>query len=148
MKRPTSITIIAALFIVSGIWAGLEILYGFFSDHLNLNFAIFMAPIGFGLLKGRASSKDWAKFWVGLGILMLSILLILFPFMSDTLTVDWFGQPVNGSHKYLIALVWPITFLLFNIWIWKCLKSPKNAPFFDDFDPSSSMGATTRDSRN
>lgn len=133
MKRPTSITIIAVLFIISGIWAGLEILYGFFNDSININFALFMAPIGFGLLKGRASSRSWAKFWVGLGILMLSIMLILFPFMGNTLTVSWFGQPVNGSHRYLIALGLPIAFLLVNIWIWKCLTSPKNAPFFDDF---------------
>jgi hypothetical protein len=66
MKRPTRITAIGTLFIIGGCVAAWEVIYDLFHSHVNLNFAVLMIPVGIGLLKGRASSRGWAKFWIGL----------------------------------------------------------------------------------
>jgi hypothetical protein len=133
MKRPISITIIGIFFVIGGLMAGIDIIRGLFNDHLNLNFGVLWVPVGFGLMKGRSSSRGWAKWWIGLFSLVIGGLLAFYPFFGDSYTVSWFGQPVIGTEKHFLAIGLPIAFLLVARWMWKCLDSQENAPFFDDF---------------
>jgi hypothetical protein len=133
MKRPLSITIIGILFVISGLWTGFEIVRDLFNDRINLNFGVLMAPVGFGLLKGKSSSRGWAKFWIGLFSLVLGGLLFFYPFYGDSYNVSFFGQPVTGILRDFVAIGLPVAFLLLARWMWKCLTAKKHAPFFDDF---------------
>jgi hypothetical protein len=133
MKRPVGITIIGILFIISGLWTGFEIVRDLFGDRVNLNLGVLMAPVGFGLIRGRSSSRGWAKFWIGSFSLVLGGLLIFYPFYGDSYRISCFGQPVTGELRHFYAVGSSIAFLLIARWMWKCLVSKNNAPFFDDF---------------
>lgn len=133
MKRPVGITIIGILFVISGLWTGFEIVRDLFNDRLNLNFGVLMAPVGFGLMRGQSSSRGWARFWIGSFSLVLGGLLVFYPFYGDSYKISCFGHPVTGTLRHFFAVGFPTAFLLLARWMWKCLASPKNAPFFDDF---------------
>jgi len=132
MRRPTRITIIAALFIIAGCLAAWEVIYDLFHDHLNLNFAVLMIPVGIGLLKGRASSRGWAKFWIGLFSLVIGGLLVFYPFFGDSYSIACFDQELAGFQRHAMAIGFPIIFLLFARWMWRSLSLPSVAPFFED----------------
>lgn len=133
MKRPIGITIIATLFVSAGLWAGFEIINGLFNNRLSLNLGVLMAPVGFGLMKGRSSSRGWAKFWIGSSSFLIGGVLVFYPFVGDSWTVSWLGKPVTGTEREFLAFGFPIAFLLMARWMWKCLVSKETAPFFDDF---------------
>ncbi len=124
MKRPTSITIIGALFVIGGVLAACGIIYDLFNDHLNINFAVLMIPVGFGLLKGRSSSRRWARFWIGLFSLICAVLLICYPFFSDSYSVAWFDTELEGMWRHVIAICSPVIFLIAGVWMWKALSHP------------------------
>ena len=133
MKRPTRITVIGILFLLGGGLAAWEIVYDLFHDHVNLNFAVLMIPVGIGLLKGRASSRGWAKFWIGLFSLVIGGLLIFYPFFGDSYSVTWFNRELAGFGRHAMAIGFPIIFLLVARWMWRSLSLPSVAPFFDDY---------------
>jgi len=133
MTRPTSITIIAAIFILLGSLSAFALIYGLFHDALNINFTILMIPVGFGLLKGRSSSRGWAKFWIGLFSICSAILLLLYPFIGDSMNVSWLGEEIFGYARLFIAVGFPIIFLLSSRWMWRRLTSTDILPFFDDY---------------
>ena len=133
MKRPTRIKVIGAIFIIAGCLAAWEIGYDLLHDHLNLNFSVLMIPVGMGLLKGRSSSRGWAKFWIGLFSLVIGALLVFYPFFGDSYSITWFDQELAGFHRHAMAIGFPIIFLLIAWWMWRSLSLPSVAPFFDDF---------------
>lgn len=124
MKRPTSITLTGVLFIIGGFLAVCGIIYDLLHDHLNLNFAVLMMPVGFGLLKGRSSSRRWARFWIGLFSLVSAILLICYPFFGDSYSVSWFDTELEGTSRHIMAIGMPIVLLLGGVWMWKALSHP------------------------
>lgn len=134
MNRPIQITIIGILFIIGGFLAGWSIIYGLFNNHLNFNFAALMAPVGFGLLKGRASSRGWAKFWISLFSLVIGGLLIFYPFFGDSYSVAWFDRELTGIQRHATAIGIPVIFLLIAGWMWRSLSMPSAVPFFDDYE--------------
>jgi len=92
-----------------------------------------MMPVGFGLLKGRSSSRGWAKFWIGGFALVVGGLLFGYPFFGDSYSVRWFGgKPAVGAERHFVTIVFPTVFLLASRWAWHSLTSPKVASFFDD----------------
>jgi uncharacterized membrane protein HdeD (DUF308 family) len=133
MKRPTRITIIGALFMIGGCLAAWEVINDLFHSHVNLNFGVLMIPVGIGLLKGRASSRGWTKFWIGLFSLVFGGLLVFYPFFGDSYSVEWFDEEITGSQRHAVAIGVPIIFLLISRWMWRSLSLPSAAPFFDDF---------------
>jgi len=135
MRRPPSITVIGVIFIIAGCLAAWEIVYDLFHDHLNLNFAVLMIPVGIGLLKGRSSSRRWAKFWIGLASLMIGLLLVAYPFFGDSYSVTWFDKPLVGIPRHAMVIGFPIVLLVIARLMWRSLTSPSVAPFFDDYKP-------------
>ena len=134
MKRSKSITIIGALYIIAGCLAACQMLYGLFHDHLYLNFTVLMLPVGLGLLKGRASSRGWAKAWIRLFSLLCGIWLILYPFLGDSYSVAWFDEQLVGLPRHITAVGLPVLFLFAARWMWRRLSDPLIAPFFDDYN--------------
>lgn len=130
MKRPMSITVIGVIFIVAGCLAAIGIVYDLFNERMNFNFAVLMTPVGFGLLKGRLSSRGWAKFWIGLCSLVFGLLLVCYPFFSDSYSVTWFGQQLVGISRHAMAVGFPASFLLIAAWAWRCISSDSASSFF------------------
>jgi hypothetical protein len=135
MTRPTSITIIAWIFIILGSLSVCSLIYGLFNDRMNLDFSVLMIPIGIGLLKSRSSSRGWAKFWIGLFSFVLGLLLILYPFLGDSFSLRWFDKELMGFSRHAMAIGFPIVFLSLARWMWIHLTSPATLPFFDDYGP-------------
>ena len=94
-----------------------------------------MIPVGLGLLKGRASSRGWAKFWIALFAVISGILLLFYPFLSGSYTVTIFERPLAGTERHLVAVGLPVLILLLARWMWRILTSAETAPFFDDYLP-------------
>ena len=132
MKRPTSITVIGAIFILAGCLAAWQIVYGLFHDHLYLNFSVLLVPVGLGLLKGRSSSVGWAKFWIGLFSLISLLLLICYPFFADSYSVTWLDDQLVGFRRHVMAVGFPIVFLSIAFWMWRRLTDPSNLRFFNN----------------
>ena len=130
MKRPISITVIGAIFIIAGCLAGCGIIYDLFHSRLNFNFAVLMMPVGFGLLKGRSSSRGWAKFWIGLFSLVIGLLLVCYPFFGDSYSVTWFDQQLVGIPRRVMAVGFPIVLLLLATWMWRSISSTSTALYF------------------
>lgn len=132
MRRPASISVIGVIFILAGCLAAWEIVHDLFHDYLNLNFAVLMAPVGFGLLKGRPSSRSWAKFWIGLFSFVSGLLLVSYPFFGDSYSVVLFDKQVAGAMRHVVAVGLPFVFLLAGGWMWCRLTDPSNLAFFDE----------------
>ena len=135
MKRPTRITFIGILFIVGGGLAAWEILADLFRNRVNLNFGVLMLPVGIGLLNGKASSRKWAKFWIGLFSVVIGGFLIFYPFFGNSYSVSWFDNELTGFPRHVMAVGFPIVVPLVARWMWRSLSLPAVAPFFDDFQP-------------
>lgn len=132
MKRPTSVTLIGTVFIIAGCLSAAQMVYGLLHHAWNLNFAVLMAPVGFGLLKGRASSRLWAKLWIGLISLMFGLLLICYPFFGDTYTVAWPEEQLTGFQRHAVAVGLPTVILLIAWWMWRSLTSPSATAYFEE----------------
>ena len=135
MKRPTSISLISVLFLIVGAVTGFQILNSLFNNHLYLDSSVLMIPVGLGLLKGRSSSRGWAKFWIALFAVISGILLLFYPFLGGSYTMTIFGRPLAGTERHLVAVGLPVLTLLLARWMWRILTSPATAPFFDDYLP-------------
>jgi hypothetical protein len=133
MTRPTSITIIGIIFIIAGCLTTIDVIYKLFHDHLYINLAVLMIPAGIGILKGRSSSRGWAKFWIGLFSLILGLLLVLYPFYGDSYSVTWFHNELAGTPRHIMAIMFPAVILSLAYWMWRCLSATSSAPFFDDY---------------
>jgi hypothetical protein len=126
---------------IGGCLAAWEVIYGLFHSHVNLNFGVLMIPVGIGLLNGRASSRGWAKFWIGLFSLVFGGLLVFYPFFGGSYSVKWFDEEMTGGQRHAVAIGVPIIFLLIARWMWRSLSLPSVAPFFDDFRNASAQQA-------
>lgn len=130
MKRPLCITVIGAIFIIAGCLAACGIVYDLFHGRLNLNFAVLMTPVGFGLLRGRSSSRGWAKFWIGLFSLVFGLLLVCYPFFGDSYSVTWFDKQLVGVSRHAMAVGFPVFFLLIATWMWRSISSNSATSYF------------------
>ena len=129
LPRPIGLTIIGWLFILSGASTALGMLWGFFHGRINLNFAVLMIPVGLGLLRGRASSISWARFWIGLVTFGCALLLLLYPFAGDSMHVRWFSTELHGVARHAVAVIFPSMFVALGVWVWRVLGSPLTHQF-------------------
>ena len=125
MKRPIGLTIIGFLFVLGGALALFEIVWDLSHRRLNLNFAALMIPVGIGLLKGRSSSRSWAKFWIGFFVVLLSALLLAYPFFSESYHIRFGHEELHGAMRHIVAVTIPILLILPGAFAWKYLRSRK-----------------------
>ena len=65
------------LFCLAGMLAIWEVISDLVHSHLNLNFAVFLLPVGIGLLRGKPRSQWWARFWFILGYILCALLVVM-----------------------------------------------------------------------
>jgi hypothetical protein len=75
-------------------------------SHINLNFAVLLLPVGIGLLRGRASSQWWARFWIILGYILVGFLVVLAILFPYAINATWRGETIRGpaAVPYVIGL--------------------------------------------
>lgn len=132
MKRPVGLTIIGVLFILGGAWALLKMVLELSHSRISLNFAVLMIPVGMGLLKGRSSSRFWAKFWVGFFVVIASGLLLAYPFSSESYHVTFGTKELHGAVRHIAAVMVPIVLILPGVFAWRYLRSRKLDTFFGE----------------
>ena len=78
-QAPLAFKIVAALFIVSGIYAALEVLVSLANSRIYLNFGVLGIFIGLGLLRFRRGWRTCALVftWIALVLLPVFALLVL-----------------------------------------------------------------------
>ncbi len=131
MKRPIGLTIIGALFILVGASALFELVQDLMHRRISLNFAVLMIPVGIGLLKGRASSRSWAKFWIGLFLLVVTTFAIAYWVVPERFHVSLGSEEAHGMMRHVIAVTIPALLIVAGVSCWKYLSNQKLDAFFD-----------------
>lgn len=130
MNRPLSITIIAILFLCLGLRAVFEIIERATQGVLHFNFGFFMIPIAIGLLRGKDSSRVWAKIWCGIWLLPAILVSAAYPFYGRSWKVtDPYGliSKVGLDAAIVIGL---LLILVTSLVIWRCLSTERAREFF------------------
>lgn len=110
---PKRILIIGILFCFAGVFALWDIISGLTRSHLNLNFAVFTLPVGIGLLRGRAKSRRWARFWIILGYIACGLLIVFSAFNSANAQATFFDKSLSGPPALLV--IYPVAVALAGI---------------------------------
>jgi hypothetical protein len=116
MKMPLRILIIGASFCLAGLTAVADVFQSLSEHHLNINFGIFLLPIGIGLLRGSPSSQWWARLWIVLGYAICAIVLVFSLLWPGSVGVHLpsrsVGEPINEAwNGVAIALLLLLLFL-------------------------------------
>lgn len=141
LTRPRSLTILAWIFIVCGASAVWKMVDDLLSDSLSINLAFLMIPVGFGLLKGRASSVKWAKIWVGLFAALVVVLTGGYVFWGDSYHVHWFNRELVGIQRHLMVALSAFALLGLFLLGWKILVSSAVRAFVDSWAPQAPVDA-------
>lgn len=131
MSIPKRILILGILFILAGILAVWEVVSDLMNSHLNLNFAVFLLPVGIGLLKGKRSSRSWAKFWIILGYLLCGLLSVLAMVAPGNAHAYWPGHEVRGPAAVPYVLLFAALLALFLMVMQMLLRSDKANAYFN-----------------
>ena len=136
---PVSLTVVAILFILSGIDAAIGIVVSVIHNHLNLIFVvlqnlifgilvnlilgILMIFIGSGLLRLRRGWRNCALVFNWIAIIGLPILALLIITESGPLNIKIFGQVVGNPTKGLGLFILGIEFAVV-LWVNHVLTRP------------------------
>lgn len=130
---PKRILIIGILYCLFGALAIWDVISKLFDSHINLNFAVFLLPVGIGLLKGKPSSRKWAIFWIVLGYLFCLLMIVLALISPQNLTATWFDRVIKGHEAvpYVLASVAALGTIL--VIIHKLLYSERASAYFEQY---------------
>lgn len=140
---PVSLKIVAWLYIITGISAGIDIMGSLTSDRPVANLVVIHFFAGVGLLKLRA---DWRTY--SLVVIWLSLINTLQAFcemLSATVSIDFvlFGKKV-GNFSKPTSLIFGAAIFTLIIWVYRVLTRPdvkelfigkKTTPVPDDSPP-------------
>lgn len=110
---PKRILIIGILFCLAGVSAIWDIIFNLSQSHLNLNLAVFTLPVGIGLLRGRANSRWWARFWIVLGYIACGLFILLCAFDSGNARATFLDKTLSGPPALLV--IYPVVVALAGI---------------------------------
>jgi putative effector of murein hydrolase LrgA (UPF0299 family) len=127
---PERVLIIGLLFCLGGVLAIWDVLSALAESNVNLNFAVFLLPVGIGLLRGKPRSQWWARFWIVLGYGLCGLMVVLAVASPESAHATWFDTRVRGPEAvpYVIGMALLFTVLLFGLH--KLLYSEKANRFF------------------
>jgi len=97
IRMPKRVLIIGLLFVLGGLFSIWSIVEAGMHNRLNLNFGVLLLPVGLGLLRGRASSQWWARFWIILGYVSLIAMVCLVLAYPQGAKASWFGTQIKGG---------------------------------------------------
>ena len=101
---PKRILVIGLLFVLLGVLAIWDIVEAAMHRRIDINFAAFCLPVGVGLLRGKASSQWWARFWFFVGYVAVVALICLALASPQNVHASWFEHELDGRR----AVPWAI----------------------------------------
>ena len=120
---PTSLKVVAILFIVGGIFAVIEVLVSFVHGHININFGVLGLLIGPGLLALRRGWRTCALVLLWIAMIGVPVFTVLMLGHSGPLDFKLFGQKVGEVSKELGLIVAFVAFAL-ALWQYRVLTRP------------------------
>lgn len=120
---PTSLKIVAILFIVGGIFAVIEVIVSLMNNRISINFGVLGLFIGPGLLRLRRGWRTCALVFIWIALIGVPIIALLFLVVQGPLDFKIFGQPVGHVSKgfgfIAAAIVFAVVF-----WEYRVLTRP------------------------
>lgn len=131
MKQPLprSLTVVAALFVLSGVLALVEIVLALLSGRIDLNFGVLGVPIGWGLLHLSPGWRTLAVVFLLIAVVGLPIIALLFLGASGPVTVTLFGWSVGSASKELALVVSALAFAMSAWQLWVLMRPDIRALF-------------------
>jgi len=112
---PTSLVIVAVLFILGGVCAAIEVVLSLMHDHLNINFGVVGIFIGWGLLRRRRGWRTCALVFVWIAMIGVAIGFVLLAVAREPQDLEVFGRPAGHIPKEIALVVMVIIFII-SLW--------------------------------
>lgn len=126
---PKRVLILGLLFCFAGLWYVWSTIEAAMNKRIFLNFGVLLIPVGIGLLRGRASSQRWARFWIILLEIVLLVVVCISVAEPKYLEVSWFGTKIRGSQAIPYALGYATFFWAALYTGHRLLYSPKASAY-------------------
>lgn len=122
-KIPTSLRIVAVLFILGGACAVLEILISLANRRISFNFGVLGLFIGPGLLALRPGWRTCALVFTWLSLIFLPIFCLIALGYRGPVDFIVFGQKMGYVPKEL-AFLFAAALFLYSVWQYRVLTRP------------------------
>jgi hypothetical protein len=117
---PTSLVVVAVLFIIGGIYAVIEILIFFMHREININFGVLGLFIGPGLLRLSRGWRTCALVFIWIALIGVPIIALLLLATKGPLDFNVFGQTVGHVSKAAGLIVAGVVFVV-ALWEYRVL---------------------------
>lgn len=130
-QAPRTLKIVAALFVLSGVLAAVEVLVSLAGGHVSLNLGVLCIFVGYGLLRLRPGWRTCALLFTWITLLVAPVLVLLVLFGDCPAYFKAFGQRVGSAPPELAAVV-GTRFFVFGIWQYRVLTRPEIVRLFHE----------------
>jgi hypothetical protein len=120
---PTSLKVVAALFIVAGISSLIEIIVSLFHNRISINLGVLNLFIGVGLLRLSPTWRMWALVFTWLALVGVPLVGLYFLTSPDPLDFSFFGQKVAQVPKAAGVALAVASFSI-TLWQYRVLTRP------------------------
>ena len=117
---PTSLKIVAVLFIFGGVCAAIDVVASLMHSHISINFGVLGLFIGPGLLRFSRGWRTCALVFLWIGLIGVPIIALLFLAHQGPLDFRVFGQKVGHASKGLGLAAAGLAFVL-ALWQYRVL---------------------------
>jgi len=126
---PTSLKVVAALFILGGILSLIEIIVSLMNHRISFNFNVLGLFIGAGLLRCSPTWRGWALAFTWLALIGVPLVGLIFLAAPGPLDFRFFGQDMGQVPKSAwFALAVPA--FLIAVWQYRVLTRPEVRTLF------------------
>ena len=122
-RIPTSLKVVAALFIIGGISSLIGIIVSLLQGQLSLDFGILGLFIGLGLRRLSRTWRTWALVFTWMTLVVTPVGLLLFINSSGPLDFTLFGIKIGHVPKGA-GIVGAVMFFLITVWQYRVLTRP------------------------
>ena len=126
-----ALKVVAVLFIVSGVFAVLEIWLSLTHNQLNLNFGVLGIFIGLGLLRFRRGWRTCALVFIWLALIIIPVFGFMVIGGARPIHLKLFGQQMGYASPIFAFFVATVLFAL-AAWQYRVLTRPDVVQLFDD----------------
>ena len=126
---PTSLKVVAALFILSGMSSLIEIVVSLSHGHISINLGVLGLFIGAGLLRLSPTWRTWALVFTWIALVGAPLVGLIFLIVPGPVDVELFGQPVGQAPKAAGVAVAGVVFLV-AVWQDRVLTRPEVRALF------------------
>ncbi len=122
-KLPTSLIVVAVLFIVGGVFAAIEVVVSLMHREININFGVLGSFIGPGLLRLSRGWRTCALVFIWIALIGVALMALLILAANHPLDFNVFGQKVGHASKAMGVIISAIVFAV-ALWEYRVLTRP------------------------